>query len=84
MPMAEAPSIGSLVVIDGVELRRIPSVIQQTAMPSEAFEAISRPDWWPYAPRHTESGRPIFHNRREAKDAAAFARDSGEDIHYDA
>lgn len=67
---------------DGGSFQRI--AVKETI---NGFMSRSLPKWYPYAPRHVQSGRHrgacVFNSRKEAEECVARANNEGEHLSYD-
>lgn len=82
MPMADAPTIGSIIIHNGRHLMRIPSLPPVRVAESLHFESHQLPKHWKHAKQHSPDGVCRFESHREIREALASARDAGEPISY--
>ena len=76
MPMAEAPSIGSTVLIDGEPCTRIVSQIQRPIVETTSFTSHQLARYHPDAPNLDAKGRPVFDSKTDVDEFCAKTQDS--------
>jgi hypothetical protein len=83
--MSAAPPIGSVIVRDEVEYRRVPGRIGASVRRDTHFTSKSLPRNWPYAKRHNAQGQPQFGSKAEVSEAVERSQDTKMDaVEHDA
>lgn len=78
-PMSEAPPVGALVYVDGVEYRRCLPRMEALLRPEVHYESQSLPRWWKHHQGNfSPSGKPRFSGMREVRESMAVANHHGD------
>jgi len=82
--MAEAPELGSVIEINGVRCRRIPSLPIGVVQKDRHFASVSLPQHYLYhRGQFAPNGDCLFTSMKQVRETVACARDNGEDLSYE-